>query len=76
MSELMSKPMAYKKPVMSVGEEFVAWAETYWRLEQLFDNSCKNPAEKGGETCPYSAIKPIFIKKINDIINQRVNDYL
>lgn len=76
MSELMSEPMAYKKPVMSVGDEFVAWAETYWRLEELYSKSCKNPAEKGGETCPYSTVRQAFANHINQIISKRIEHYL
>ena len=74
--ELSSDIGGYKKPVISVGEEFVAWAETYWKLDVLFDATVKNPAEKGGEFCPYSVVKPIFIKHINDIISKRVENYL
>jgi len=76
MKDLISEPQAYKKPIMSIGDEFVAWAETYWHLDELFNGSVKNPAEKGGEVCPYSAVKPIFIKKINDLIEERVKHYM
>lgn len=61
-----------KPRILSVGEEFVAWAETYWHLEQKFDDTNKNPAERGGENCPYKVVKNIFIKQIDDIIKQRL----
>ncbi len=64
MSELISEPEGYKKPVLSVGDEFISWSETYWKLSELFENGCKRPDEKGGEVCPYSVVRPIFIKKI------------
>jgi hypothetical protein len=76
MSELSCEPQGYKKPVMSIGDEFVVWAEQYWRIDELFDNTVKDPAEKGDEKCPYSAVKPIFIKKINDLIEERVRHYM
>ena len=75
MSEL-SQSQGYKKPIMSIGDEFIAWAEQYWRLDKLFDGTVKNPGEKKGELCPYSAVKPIFIKKINDLIEERFRHYM
>lgn len=76
MSDFISEPQAYQKPITSIGDEFVTWAETYWHIDELFEKKCKNPAEKGGEVCPYSAVKPIFIKKINDLIEERVRHYM
>lgn len=76
MSELESALQAYKKPVMSVGEEFIAWAETYWKIDTLLDNAVKNPAEKGGECCSYDVIRPYFIEKINSLIADRVKHYM
>ena len=76
MSDFISEPQAYKKPIMSIGDEFIAWAEQYWHIDELFENKCKTPSEKGGEVCPYSAVKPIFIKKINDLIEERVRHYM
>lgn len=75
-NDTISEPQGYKKPVMSVGEEFIAWAETYWKIDNLYDNACSNPSEKNIELCPYSVVKPIFIEKINQIIEQRIKDYL
>jgi hypothetical protein len=76
MSELMSEPQGYKKPIMSIGEEFVSWAEQYWLIDKLFEGTVKNPSEKGGEVCPYSVVKPIFIEKINSLIEERVKHYM
>lgn len=63
-----------EKPVLSTGEEFISWAETYWRLGEIFENGTKST--NGSEGCSYAIAKPIFIKKINEIINQRVKNYL
>jgi hypothetical protein len=76
MTKGISEPMAYKKPVMSVGEEFVAWAEQYWDLENKLSGTNPNPDGKAIENSPYKAVRNIFIKKINDVISQRVTDYL
>lgn len=76
MSELISEPNAYQKPVMSVGEEFVAWAEQYWNLEKQFSETTKNPAEKGGENCPYKIVRQSFVNHINQIISNRIKNYL
>lgn len=67
------QPEGYKKPVMSVGDEFVAWAETYWRLEDKYIEVKDTPT---GEAAKYQAIREIFIKKINDIITERFKHYL
>lgn len=73
---LISGAEAYKKPIMSVGEEFMAWAESGWGLDEHLDGKVKNPSEKGGEYAPYSVIKPIFIDKINSLIRERVEHYM
>lgn len=73
----LSDATAYKKPVTSVGDEFIAWAQQYWRLEDAFNAiNIKDPSEKNGEYCPYNVVKEAFIGKINEIINQRIQDYL
>ena len=61
----------YKKPVMSVGEEFMAWAETYWGLGKIFDGTVEGNSEKEG----YVSVKDAFIKQINNIIETRVKHY-
>ena len=76
MSEILSEPQGYKKPIMSIGDEFVAWAEQYWRIEELFNNTVKDPGIKGGENCPYSAVKSAFIEKVNGLIAERVKHYM
>jgi len=53
---------------LSVGEEFVNWAEQYWRLKENYTEKEK----EGSESCPYSVVKDIFIQKIDKIIKDRV----
>ena len=76
MAGIVSEPQGYKKPIMSIGEEFIAWAEQYWRIEELFNNTVKDPGVKGGENCPYSAVKSAFTIKINELIADRVRHYM
>jgi hypothetical protein len=66
--------LGYKKPIMSVGDEFMAWAETYWRIAEKYDGH-PNPQDKS-ESCQYDMVKKIFIDKINSIIEQRIKHYL
>jgi len=53
---------------LTVGEEFVEWAEQYWRLKQNYDS----PETEDSESCPYSYVKETFINKINTIIKERL----
>jgi len=54
---------------ISVGVEFIQWAEQYWSLEERYDI----PDIGQGETCQYKAVRKIFIDKINEIIISRLN---
>ena len=53
---------------LTVGEEFVNWAEQYWNLKQNYDI----PEKEGSESCPYSYVKETFINKIDTIIKDRL----
>jgi len=57
---------------LTVGEEFTAWAEQYWRLKERYEETTKDPGEKGGEACPYSYVKAVFIEKIDALIADRL----
>lgn len=57
---------------LTVGEEFIAWAETYWRLKEHYEGTTKDPAEKGGESCPYDYVKKTFTQKIDELIKHRM----
>lgn len=59
------------KPVLSVGEEFMNWAENSWALKDKYST----PAGEC-ESAPYSLIRQVFIEKINKIIGERINIYL
>lgn len=64
----------YKKPVMSVGTEFMAWAETYWSIKEKY-NQTSDPQDKS-ETLSYEFVKQAFIKQIDLIISERIKHYL
>jgi len=55
---------------LTVGEEFVNWAEQYWRLKQNYEQ--KDTTEQGGESCPYDYVKTTFIQKIDGLIKDRM----
>ena len=60
----------------SVGREFVAWAETYWRLKEVYNNSVKNPAEKNAENAPYVIVKNMFAEHIDQLIANRLQIFI
>jgi hypothetical protein len=53
----------------TVGDEFIKWAEKYWGLEEKY----KNDDDGIGESCPYSFVKGAFIKKIDELIKDRLS---
>jgi len=67
LSKISGEPIEEPKK-LSVGEEFIEWAEQYWGLKRKYDM----PAEEGSESCPYSYVKETFINKINSIIKDRL----
>lgn len=58
-----------QRPI-SVGEEFITWAENYYSLNKKYgaENAIVN-----SESCPYEYIRDTFIKKINDTIIIRMS---
>jgi len=52
----------------TVGEEFVEWAEKYWRLKENYDI----PNKEFEESQLYEHIRNIFIHKIDEIIKKRL----
>jgi hypothetical protein len=53
---------------LTVGEEFVEWAEQGWGLKRKY----ASPEAEGSESCPYSYVKETFINKIDTIIKDRL----
>jgi hypothetical protein len=61
---------ANEEITVSVGEEFVAWADLYWGLGKGFQMYMKSM--DNAEACPYSYARSVFIQKINDLIKKRL----
>ena len=53
---------------LTVGEEFIEWAEEGWDLKRKYELNEK----EGYESRPYSYVKETFINKINTIIKNRL----
>jgi hypothetical protein len=66
----MLEPGTEIKENKTVGEEFIEWAEKYWLLDKLV--KIEDPDKFAGEICDYKYMRDIFIKKINDIIKERL----
>jgi hypothetical protein len=61
---------------MSVGEEFVAWASQYWKLQDRYKNEkAKDPSSRGMESCDSSYVMDCFREKINELIRTRMVNY-
>lgn len=71
MSEITDQLVQSTEPKENptVGKEFIEWAEKYWHLEEKF----KNADEGNNESCPYSFVKSAFIKKIDELIKDRLS---
>ncbi len=54
----------------SIGEEFITWAERYWALKLKYTQ--ERPDDKIVEHSNYDAMKDVFIKKINSMIQERL----
>ena len=68
----ISEPNAPLKR-MTIGEEFIAWAEQYWALEKKYTESeTIDPSKRGRESCPYSLVKSAFSQHIDDLIKHRL----
>lgn len=60
------------KESVTVGEEFIEWAEKCWALDKLI--RINNPDKFAGEVCDYNYMRKIFISKIDGIINTRLGN--
>lgn len=70
MTELtLSSGVEIRNPI-SVGQEFIAWAEQYWHIDKLMQ--IENPDTFAGEVCDYKYMRNIFVEKINSIIRDRI----
>jgi hypothetical protein len=70
--EIKPQNISEKKPPYTVGEEFVDWADKYWSLHDKYHKEV-TPNNPIAESCPYDYIRDTFIKKINDIVQCRIN---
>ena len=55
--------------VISVGEEFIQFAENYWSIEDRYSMANYNPNH---ENIDWEVVRPIFVSKINQIIKDRL----
>lgn len=58
------------KEKITVGQEFIDWAEKYWQLDKLI--KVENPDTFNQEVCDYQYMRKIFVEKINSIIQTRL----
>lgn len=54
-----------------IGEEFMKWAEQYWRLREIV--TIKDPDSFAGEVCDYDYMRGMFVKKIDGLIKERLS---
>ena len=52
--------------IENVGEEFITWAEKYWGFEKTITKGLVND-DAFGESCPYTYLRQVFVKKINEL---------
>lgn len=69
MNEICSPNDVPKK--ISIGEEFIEFAEQYYQMEKLYKQEYETPKQMR-ESCPYSFIRNLFIKKINKLISDKL----
>ena len=67
--ELIESPIEEIKQTPSIGEEFVSWAEKYYRLDKRYEEANKDP---NSESMPYDFVKNVFATKINELITKRL----
>lgn len=65
------EPIEPKKKI-SVGEEFMEFAEKYYGIKGLYNKEILLVTDS--ESCPYDSVKDVFIKKIDQIIQERLSD--
>jgi len=54
--------------VENVGEEFITWAEKYWGFEKTVKTGLEN---NEGESCSYEYLRGVFVKKINELAENK-----
>lgn len=52
---------------LSVGEEFVEWAEQYWGLKRAYSQE-----NNEGESSSYNYMRKLFGEKINELIKDKL----
>lgn len=65
---MIANKVEEKKPI-SVGDEFIEWAEKFWALENTYSE--KDTKDKN-EALSYKAMKGAWVSKINSIISKRI----
>lgn len=69
MKDQLSAPDEQPKPPISVGEEFVQWAEQHWKIADRF-NYNDDPMS---ESSSWDHTRNIFVNKINAILAERLS---
>jgi hypothetical protein len=59
------------KKSLTIGEEFIDWAEKYWHLDRIHDNGSSH-----SESVSWDHVRKIFIKKIDGLISERLEHQL
>jgi len=68
MGDLINAKDVQPEVKLSVGEEFIIWAEKSWNFKGTFEK----PTKENEEVAPYDYIRPVFIEKINELIKNRL----
>ena len=55
------------KKQLTVGEEFIEFAEKHWLLDKMVLKSTE-----GSESCNYDYMRDVFIQKIDSILKDRL----
>lgn len=58
---------------ITVGDEFIDWAEKYYKLKELYEQEDLKSKENNNESCPYEFVKNTFIYKINELIKNKLS---
>ena len=58
---------------ISIGEEFVQWAEKSWNLRKAYNIMNSNTDVYNNERTTFDQVKPYLVDKINSLIKERLN---
>lgn len=58
------------KITTTIGQDFVSWAEQYWRLKEKYEHKQEDSKV---ESCPYYSVRECFISKIDNLIKDRLS---